>query len=87
MVACSAAGIHPAEFRRLTLGEVWVVLEGEHRKRRAGLIDRIVAATRALAQAFGGNNALEGLDDAPPPVHISAAEARRLRFWRPTDGN
>ena len=66
----------------MTLGEIWVVLEGEQMRRKAGLIDRIVAATRALGQAFNGSNALQGIvDDEGQPKPIGAAEAKWRLFW------
>ncbi|NIV51093.1 MAG: hypothetical protein GWN29_04905 [Gammaproteobacteria bacterium] len=73
----------PHVFARLTLGEVFVVLEGERHRARQELVGRIVAAVRALSQAFGGKRALEGIVDDDAPAEISAAAARRLRFWRP----
>lgn len=87
MVTCAAAGVRPAEFRRLTLAEIAVILEGDARRRKTDLIDRIVAAVRALGQAFSGKNALEGIADEQMPVPIGIEAARRLRFWRPSDGD
>lgn len=85
MVLCASAGVPPHVFWGLTLGEVAVVIEGEQKRRHAGLIDRIVAATRALGSAFGGGNALQGLVDSDTR-ELSMAEVRRMRLWRPDDG-
>lgn len=84
MVDCAAAGVPPHAFYGLTLGEIWVVVEGAQKRQKDDLIGRVVACVRALGQAFGGRPALQGLVDEPAPV--GSAEVKRLRLWRPSDG-
>ena len=84
MLDCAVAGITPDRFKRMTMGEIWVVVEASHIRRRNNVVDRIIACVRALGQAFGGHDALTGLSDEPHAGDqvITPAEARRMRFWR-----
>jgi hypothetical protein len=86
MVTAAAAGVSPREFYRMTLGEILVVLEGYHRARRNAVVDRIVACVRALGQAFGKADALQGLVEGGGQ-QISAHGAKLARLWRPSHGD
>ena len=82
MVQCAAAGVSPRQFRRYTLGEIWVVLEGEQQRRHNDLLGRVVACVRALSHSFGKGNALDGIVPDNQAAEIAPAAVRKLRFWR-----
>lgn len=84
MVQAATAGVTPAEFYRLTLGEIFVAIEGYHERERQSLISRINSMMRALPPMFGkkGGDPYKGLgvktSEAATPGSLRQAAAKWL---------
>ena len=80
MVDAATAGINPAEFYDLTIGEITVAIEGYHERERQSTIGRITAILRGLSKK---GNPYQGLTKVREEANASTiGKAADAWLWR-----
>ena len=84
MAQACAAGLTPREIEQLTLGEVFIAIEGYAMREKDSLIGRVNAICRGLSTLSKDAKPFEGLVDSAKKK-VSLAGANTLWFWRPKE--